>query len=41
MLALADPPNRSSFTDGAPRRLTYAQADENGVRYLRIPLNQL
>jgi len=26
-LALADPPNRSSFTDGAPRRLTYAQAD--------------
>ncbi|MEA2986782.1 MAG: hypothetical protein QOD94_3036 [Alphaproteobacteria bacterium] len=27
MLALVDPPNRASFTDGAPRRLTYAQAD--------------
>lgn len=27
MLALADPPNRANFTDGAPRRLTYAQAD--------------
>jgi AMP-binding enzyme len=26
-LALADPPNRADFTDGAPRRLTYAQAD--------------
>lgn len=26
-LALCDPPNRSAFTDGAPRRLTYAQAD--------------
>ena len=26
-LALIDPPNRESFTDGAPRRLTYAQAD--------------
>jgi hypothetical protein len=26
-LALADPPNRQNFTDGAPRRLTYAQAD--------------
>ena len=26
-LALADPPNRSHFTDGAPRRLSYAQAD--------------
>jgi AMP-binding enzyme len=26
-LALVDPPNRSSFTDGAPRRLTYAEAD--------------
>ena len=26
-LALCDPPNRSSFTDGEPRRLTYAQAD--------------
>jgi len=26
-LALADPPNRTDFTDDAPRRLTYAQAD--------------
>jgi hypothetical protein len=26
-VALADPPNRASFTDGAPRRLSYAQAD--------------
>jgi acyl-coenzyme A synthetase/AMP-(fatty) acid ligase len=26
-VALADPPNRAAFTDGAPRRLTYAQAD--------------
>jgi hypothetical protein len=26
-LALADPPNRATFTDGAPRRLTFAEAD--------------
>ena len=26
-VALIDPPNRASFTDGAPRKLTYAQAD--------------
>ena len=26
-IALADPPDRARFTDGAPRRLTYAQAD--------------
>ena len=26
-VALSDPPNRESFTDGAPRRLTFAQAD--------------
>jgi len=26
-LALVDPPNREAFTSGAPRRLTYAQAD--------------
>jgi hypothetical protein len=26
-IALADPPNREQFTDGAPRHLTYAQAD--------------
>jgi hypothetical protein len=25
--ALLDPPNRESFTDGAPRRLTFSQAD--------------
>ena len=25
--ALVDPPNRQSFTDGAPRTLSYAQAD--------------
>jgi hypothetical protein len=26
-LAIADPPNRETFTDGAPRRMSYAQAD--------------
>jgi acyl-CoA synthetase (AMP-forming)/AMP-acid ligase II len=26
-LALADPPNRMSFTEGPPRRLTFAAAD--------------
>jgi hypothetical protein len=26
-IALVDPPNRASFTDGKPQRLTYAQAD--------------
>jgi acyl-CoA synthetase (AMP-forming)/AMP-acid ligase II len=26
-IALCDPPNRTAFTDGAPRRLTYRQAD--------------
>ena len=26
-IALLDPPNREAFTDGAPRRLTFAQAD--------------
>ena len=26
-VALIDPPNRETFTDGAPRRLTYAEAD--------------
>jgi len=26
-LALVDPPNRATFTDGPPRQLTYAQAD--------------
>src|SRR5262245_60081205 len=26
-LALIDPPNRAAFTDGAPRQLSYAEAD--------------
>ncbi len=26
-IALADPPNRAAFTDGAPRKLAFAQAD--------------
>ena len=26
-LALVDPPDRASFTDGAPRSLTWAEAD--------------
>jgi hypothetical protein len=26
-LALADPPNPAQFTEGSPRRLTYAEAD--------------
>ena len=26
-IALIDPPNRESFTDGAPRTLSYAEAD--------------
>ena len=26
-IALSDPPNRESFTEGAPRSITYAQAD--------------
>jgi hypothetical protein len=26
-IALVDPPNRASFTDGAPRRMTYGEAD--------------
>src|SRR5947209_11342277 len=42
-IALADPPNRESFTDGAPRRLTYAQADRMisaiAGRLRRIGLN--
>jgi acyl-coenzyme A synthetase/AMP-(fatty) acid ligase len=28
-IALADPPNRASFTDGPPRRLSYTEADRN------------
>jgi hypothetical protein len=42
-IALVDPPNRESFTDGKPRRLTYAQADRMvsaiAGRLRRIGLN--
>src|SRR5947209_633650 len=42
-IALADPPNRESFTDGPPRRLTYAQADRAiaaiGSRLRRVGLH--
>lgn len=31
-LALIDPPNRAAFTDGKPRRLTYADAERAVVR---------
>jgi hypothetical protein len=34
-IALADPPNRASFTDGAPLRLTYAQLEERVDRLAR------
>jgi AMP-binding enzyme len=41
-LALADPPNREAFTDGVPRRLTYAEADRMvaaiAARLLRMGL---
>src|SRR5688572_18736084 len=40
MLALTDPPNRSSFTDGAPRRLTYAQADRM-ISAIAVRLHEL
>lgn len=42
-LALIDPPNRKRFTDGSPRRLTYAQADRAisaiaaRIRQMRLP----
>src|SRR5215467_5422024 len=42
-LALIDPPDRASFTDGAPRRLTWAEADRvvssiaNLLRSLGLP----
>jgi acyl-CoA synthetase (AMP-forming)/AMP-acid ligase II len=42
-IALIDPPNRESFTDGPPRSLTYAQADRTitaiAGRLRRIGLN--
>src|SRR3954464_7158656 len=39
-VALADPPNRESFTDGAPRRLTYAEAD-SAISAIAARLRQL
>ena len=39
-IALADPPNRESFTDGAPRRLTYAEADR-AISAIASQLRQL
>ncbi|HET7680094.1 MAG TPA: class I adenylate-forming enzyme family protein [Xanthobacteraceae bacterium] len=47
MLALIDPPNRASFTDGTPRRRTYAQADRmvsaiaGRLRDLGLPLDSV
>jgi AMP-binding enzyme len=47
MLALVDPPNRASFTDGAPRSLTYAQADRmisavaERLHKLRLPADAI
>jgi AMP-binding enzyme len=40
ILALADPPNRASFTDGAPRRLTFAEADR-AISALAVRLRSL
>ncbi|MBN8957578.1 MAG: acyl--CoA ligase [Rhizobiales bacterium] len=39
-LALIDPPNREAFTDGAPRKLTYADA-ERAVARLALMLRRL
>lgn len=39
-LALADPPDRTRFTDGAPRRLTFAEADR-AISALAIRLRGL
>ena len=47
MIALIDPPNRASFTDGAPRRLTYAEADRligtiaSRLTNLSLPLDSI
>jgi hypothetical protein len=47
MLALVDPPNRATFTDGAPRSLTYAQADRmisavaERLDKLRLPIDAI
>src|SRR5215213_5018494 len=46
-IALADPPNRESFTDGVPRRLTYAEADRaisaiaSRLRQLRLQADSI
>jgi len=46
-LALADAPNRQSFTDGAPRRLTYAEAEHmvaaiaGRVRRMGLPVDAI
>ncbi len=46
-IALADPPNRESFTDGAPYRLTYAEADRaisaiaSRLRQLRLQTDSI
>lgn len=40
ILALIDPPNRETFIDGAPRRLTYAQADR-AISALAAKLSRL
>jgi hypothetical protein len=39
-LALIDPPNREAFTDGAPRKLTYADA-ERAIAHLAVMLRRL
>jgi hypothetical protein len=47
VIALADPPNRASFTDGAPYRLTYAEADRaisaiaSRLRQLRLQTDSI
>jgi len=46
-LALADAPNRKTFTDGAPRRLTFAQADRvvsaiaGRLRHMGLPTDSI
>src|SRR5580700_1727551 len=46
-LALADAPNRKTFTDGAPRHLTFAQADRmvsaiaGRLRHMQLPTDAI
>ena len=46
-LALVDAPNRKTFTDGAPRRLTFAQADRmvsaiaGRLRHMQLPTDAI